>query len=403
MRTVQRSECLTMAKFDFIQEESYRASLEGAYGELERALEIEAWHAAILLAGGLFETLLTLFLVSRNVEQKHGIDPIKLPVDKSMALCVKENLRIAGTAEAKKLVLMYRKLIHPNATIRLSQGAAESDANAALSLVQKLLERINSNGSILDAIEDISFDELQKALGNPTGPGAKETLDVIIRRNLRGGAIVDELKTLSEDEIVRMVKVVIPLTAGALGGDKKTLDEVEKTAALLTLRDVYRLALPMLPEDKQKEALAEQLTPLATEDKSKAVAFIDYLFQTEDFKRIEPEQAGVLKKLIFQRMEKAQNRFFLESILNIWYYLTKDEIDEFTNICLSCVIYGSTQDIRIETKSWLNRTNWEEMSDELRGFILSPLNRWIENYEFFNDVSHANIVRELRIMAERKK
>ena len=179
-------------------------------------------------------------------------------------------------------------------------------------------------------------------------------------------------------------------------------EDFRRWTGLLSLRELYRAAMNALDSGPREEALNLAAGALQTEPKARGIAFVDYLFVAQDLDILAPPHASAVKKTVFQRMEKHQNRYLLESIIDIWYYLSKDEIDEFTNICLSCVIYGSTQDTRVETKSWLNRNSWEKMPEELRANILTPLQRWIENYELFNDTSHADIVRELKAIAERR-
>jgi hypothetical protein len=47
-----------MAKFDFISDERFRASLQSDYSELGKAGQAEAWKAVHVLAGSIIEAVL---------------------------------------------------------------------------------------------------------------------------------------------------------------------------------------------------------------------------------------------------------------------------------------------------------------------------------------------------------
>lgn len=400
-----------MIPLDFISNVTYRSALEQTFTELEHAIQTSAWRSAMLLAGGIFESLATLYLNSNGFQKKYNIDPLQLPIDKAMAACVKESIKIAGSPEAKKLVILYRKLIHPNTEIRLTQNIEEKQVMEAMDVLRKMVQSIAShNTSTTENSEpqEVNIRSVKpvaaqpEAEKSPKGVSPKDFVAQITSGSASRSEIERTIADMDEAQLKELATTEIFLATIAQHKSSQTGNIADITHVLIGLRSAFRKALNSMNDAAKTEVLNEHASLLHGEKRPDGILFIDYLFSSEDISVLIPTNASLVKKHIFQRMEKSQNQFFLDSIQNIWFYLTKDEIDEFTNICLSCAIYGSTQDVKLETKGWMNRNKWEEMNDELRSNVLTPLQRWIENYEFFNDESHADIVRELKGIVERK-
>ena len=370
-----------MSRFDYIADDAHREAIERIFSEFNAVFRAKSWLASILLAGNLLEALFVEYLVFIDFQSKYKIDPFKLSIDKILGACHKEGLSVTTKPAVKNFIILYRKLIHPNTQVRLSVAVSEKEAVQSSQLIEQVREEILKR---------------QRAL---IGVTADDAIDQILSNKLSDEEVKALLESLKPQEMERFLKNVVPRRLYSQHLSTAGVWQVNGSVEIIELQKMYRLAMELASDELKAAALDEHVSLLNT-DKEKGTAFIDVLFRPEDLDAMSPPNAKLAKQHIFERMEKSPNHVFLDTITDIWFHLTKEDIDEFVNVCVSCIIYGTTQDTRIEAKAWLSRNSWKKMSGELKSSILTPLQRWIENYEFFNDNSHAEMVRELKAIAK---
>src|SRR5262249_17012038 len=142
LRSSSSTRARTMAAFDFITNEEFRASLEADQAELLASMGAKAWKAVHVLAGSIIEAVLLDYLIASEYHSRPPQDLLKMDLHKGIDACLAEGVLTSKTAQLSVVVKDYRNLIHPGRSVRLSEKVDENSAKVAQALVEMIVAEV---------------------------------------------------------------------------------------------------------------------------------------------------------------------------------------------------------------------------------------------------------------------
>ena len=118
--------------------------------------------------------------------------------------------------------------------------------------------------------------------------------------NLTGKELLHLMESLSQEQQHALLATHVPSAVLRIHSGREVLSEVDRTAALITLRESYRVLLYAQDDDLRAELLNEQAGKLLGDQKHLGRVFVDYLFEVEDLAFLLPPNAAAVKKYILQ-------------------------------------------------------------------------------------------------------
>src|SRR5437868_915032 len=97
-----------MAKFDFINGEDFRLSLESDYEELSSSMQARAWKAVHVLSGSIIEAILIDYLLAAGYQKRSSFDPLKMTLAQAISACRQENVLSEKTEHLSHVIRSYR-------------------------------------------------------------------------------------------------------------------------------------------------------------------------------------------------------------------------------------------------------------------------------------------------------
>ncbi|MDR7867990.1 MAG: hypothetical protein RIN56_14425 [Sporomusaceae bacterium] len=271
-----------MGRFDFIGDESLRASLELDYLELQNCMREDtgAWKAAHVLAGSIIEAVLIDHLLMIGYTKA---DPLKMSLDKVIQACEEENIISERTVHLSHVIRSYRNLIHPGRVLRLKDTADAETAKVAGSLVHIVAQDVSSRKSV-------SY-----------GYTAEQIVSKLERDTSAIAILPNLLCELNHREIERLLLKVIPERYFEIQPYDDEPPPADTMHALITcFEQTYTIAV-----EEVRRKLADKFVSLVKEESHYMVfEYSKAFFKAEYIELISsPQDKTIAKKHLLLRLE----------------------------------------------------------------------------------------------------
>ena len=361
-----------MSLFNFITDESFRASLEADYEELERCLEGKAWKAALVLSGSLVEAILIDSLISTGVVQR--TEALKMDLAEAIEQSKKAKILSAKTSDLCSAIRAYRNLIHPGRSLRLAETVDSDSATVAVSLIRIIVGEVS-----------------KKRLEN-YGYTAEQIVAKIERDSAVEAILTHLLKETKEVEIERLLLSVLPAKSLAARDDVASPDHL---LPVLTL--CFRTAFEAAPEDLKKKVAKRFVTILKEESGGVVLSYSTAYFRASDLQYLAAKDVDLVRDHLLSQCKSSSSAELFTVLEGMGAHLGKEHVNKFVDplIRLATSSSGLSTSARVLLEGEFKSTR--EETDEL---ILKRLQAWIEMYKNGPRPERAAVVEEIKASYE---
>lgn len=365
-----------MAKFDFVTNQDFRASLEADYTELNSCMQAKAWKAVHVLAGSIVEAVLTDYLLSSGYGKKNSVDTLKMDLSQLVAACKNEGVLSQKTTELSAAIKSYRNLIHPGRVIRLGETVNENGAKVAQALVEIVIEEVSAKRR------------------ETYGYTAEQIVSKLERDPSAVDILMHLLKSVNESEIERLLLEIIP--------DQyfKTLDLISEEYypenILSPLEKCFRFAFNVAPKHVSKKVVKRFVTILKEESGYHIHMYEAAFLKCEDLQFLSGEDVAVIVQHLCSKMEKDITEGLLKTMEGIGKFLTVDDVGTFVDTMIQTIIRGKYLKLKTMARDCIEN-EYEFMADDVQKKFASRLEDWAAHFRKNKQDEFVEIVEHLQV------
>jgi hypothetical protein len=371
-----------MIEFDYISDETLKASLAADYAEFQTCLNGQAWKAALVLVGSVVETILVDHLLATEYQKRTGTDPLKMQLGALIDACKADKVLSQKTADLSSVLQSYRNLIHPGRLVRLGETANRNSAVIAGEVLQMIVDEIAAKKR---AQYGYTADQIVKKL-------ERDESAISIHRHL--------LTDVPEFELERLLLRVIPKRYFELdtiiSGDFGPEPDAEKQSRLATC---FRSAFEMSSDEVKKKVTKRFLSVLKEEDHHTVVSYETALFRCKDLEYVSPEEANLVKAHLLSAADKGLSLSLLKTIEGLAPFLVRRDIPRLVDVLVRTSVYDHPNDLKIASRRYLSDL-WRDLPSTLDHFVVARLDDWIKHFDRKGYTQFSVLVGEIKTEIE---
>ncbi len=363
-----------MSQFDFVGDESLRASLDADYGELQKCLHAEAWKSVHVLAGSIIEAILIDYLLAIGYNKT---EPLKMSLDQAIQACKDENVIISRTAELSNVIRSYRNLIHPGRAIRLNDTVDAETAKVSDALVRIVIQDISSRKS---ASYGYTAEQIVSKLQRD--PSARAILE-----NL--------LAELKEREKEKLLLSTIP-DQYLEGVQSQTLEN----EVLLVWKECFLITFKLVSDSIKHKVTSKFVSLVKEGSRNTVITYADAFFKATHLEYIpSPTDRDIVKKHLLSRLESDNSASIFPVLEGISSFLSEEERKAFVAALIRKYVKESVYRDRIE-----HFLGWEYyLSKEIESTVDMMAKDYIEWFSKKDNSDLANLVQDFQKNAQKHK
>jgi hypothetical protein len=364
-----------MLSFDFIEDPSFRESLQKDHAEMERCFQHEAWKSVQVLAGSIVEALLIDYLVASNTGQRQK-DPLKMDLGDAISVCRSEKVLSDRSADLCSVVRSYRNLIHPGRVIRQNEAQPSvNSARIAVSLIEMICE------------------EVAKVRQSTFGFTAEQIIAKVERDPNAMAILKHLLEDLNFRQKQRLLLDVLPTRYFELHAkDTAPLSDVDYSVELFDLRRVFRTVFDSV-DDELKATVAQRfIQVLREEDGEYVVTYGDAFFLSRDLRYLPENQRAIVKDHIFSRVGSVLTEYGIGRLEGIETFLEPADVHRWVDPIVRAIVSTAlSESAKSDVYTYVTENAWMAPS-AVDQAARSRLNMWEKYYASQNRENDAEAI-----------
>jgi hypothetical protein len=364
-----------MEKFNFMNGEEFRNSLESDYNELNECIKVNAWKAMHVLAGSIIEALLIDSLVTYD-NKKASLDILKMDLGQAIVECRKKGILTEKTEQLSRVIKSYRNLIHPGRKVRLSEEVDEDSAKVAKALVDMVIKEVSAT---------------RKA---NYGYTAEQIVSKLERDSSAISILEPILKETNHLELERLLLFLIPKRYNELKKEDDAPSNVFNS-----LENCFRVTLSLVNDEIKKKVMEKFVLILKEEDEAIVFSYETAFLKGQDLKFLSVTDSAIVKKHLLSRLSKEDSVKLFQALKYVGKYLTSEDIVSFVDSVVKHIINGEEDKIRSISKDFLIE-EYSNMKSSVKASVIKRIDDWIPHLEKNNFQYDADTLRNIKVELE---
>jgi len=366
-----------MGRFDFINDEEFRNSLESDTSEVQRCIDGNAWKAVHVLVGSMIECLLMDHLLATGFKGVTRADLLKKDLSELIEICRNEKVLTSKTIDLSSAVKTYRNLIHPGRLLRLGEKVDGSSAAVAQALLQMVISEITARKKEKCGLTAEQI--IAKLECDPSG--------MTILHHL--------LKDTTEPERQRLLLKVLPARYFDLDADFVPNDEVMER-----LSGCFRATFDIATDETKKKVTMEFVSILKQEGQNKVYIWETEFFRASDMKYLDPIEIDVVRDHMLSRLGTDLSISLLNAMRGIGKYLRVSDIEKTVDPLIRVIVSEKREEALKAAAEECIPDAWLYAPQEVSARIMARLDAWITNFCSKGLEGKAEKVRKLKKACE---